>query len=130
MLIHCQIWWNCTAWNVSKYGVFSGPYFSVFSPNTNCLNTEQKKKLRIWILFTQWPYITKIIIVLMFISQMFESRKFEFSVRKYCGEQALWWNICNNLDILEYLFPWSKDFLEKFAYVLNGWTQNMIQWNI
>ena len=25
---------SCTAWKVSKYGVFSGPYFLVFSPNT------------------------------------------------------------------------------------------------
>ena len=53
-----------TAWKVSKYSVFSGPYFphsdwirrdtpylSVFSPNAG--NTDQKK-LCIWTLFTQW----------------------------------------------------------------------------
>ena len=38
---------------VSKYGVFSGPYF----PYSNWLreNTDQKK-LRIWTLFTQWLF--------------------------------------------------------------------------
>ena len=35
---------------MSKYGDFSGPYFSVFSPNTG--NMDQKK-LRIGTLFTQ-----------------------------------------------------------------------------
>ena len=34
-------------WKVSKYGVFSGPYFPACG-----LNTDQKK-LRIWTLFTQ-----------------------------------------------------------------------------
>ena len=37
----------CTAWKVSKYGVFSGPYFPAFG-----LNTDQKK-LCIWTHFTQ-----------------------------------------------------------------------------
>ena len=27
-------WGTATAWKVSKYGVISGPYFPVFSPNT------------------------------------------------------------------------------------------------
>ena len=36
---------------VSKYRVYSGPYFSVFSQIQE--NTDQKK-LRIWTLFTQW----------------------------------------------------------------------------
>ena len=36
-----------TAWEVSKYGVFSGPYFPAFG-----LNTDQKK-LRLWTLFKQ-----------------------------------------------------------------------------
>ena len=39
-----------TAWKVSKYGVFYGPYFLVFRLNTG--NTDQKK-FRIWTLFTQ-----------------------------------------------------------------------------
>ena len=42
---------NHTARKVSKYGVFNGPYFSVFSPRIE-ENTDQKK-LRIWTLFTQ-----------------------------------------------------------------------------
>ena len=37
-----------TAWKVSKYGVFSRPYFTAIG-----LNADQKK-LRIWALFTQW----------------------------------------------------------------------------
>ena len=56
-----------TAWKVSKYGVFSGPYFPAFGLNTkiNSINirkypysvwkqenTDQKKP-RIWTLFTQ-----------------------------------------------------------------------------
>ena len=39
-----------TAWKVTKYRVFSCPYFPIFSPNT--WNTDQKK-LRIWALFVQ-----------------------------------------------------------------------------
>ena len=35
------------AWKVSKYGVFSGPYFPTFGLNTD------PKKLRMWTLFTQ-----------------------------------------------------------------------------
>ena len=43
-----------TAWKVSIYGVFSGPYFPVFG-----LNTEiYWKKPCIWTLFTQWYYNT------------------------------------------------------------------------
>ena len=51
-----------TAWKMSKYGVFYGPYFPVFGLNTEiCFvnsvqiqeNTDQKK-LRIWTLLTQW----------------------------------------------------------------------------
>ena len=37
---------SSTAWKVSKYGVFSGPYFPVFGPNTEIY-------LHIWTLFTQ-----------------------------------------------------------------------------
>ena len=41
-----------TAWKVSKYGVFLGPYFSVFGMQENL----DQKKLRIWTLFTQCKY--------------------------------------------------------------------------
>ena len=30
-----------TVWNVSKYGVFSGPHFSVFSPNAGKFGPEK-----------------------------------------------------------------------------------------
>ena len=39
----------CTAWKVSKYGVFSGLYFPAFG-------LTMEKKLRIWTLFTQCIY--------------------------------------------------------------------------
>ena len=55
----------CTVWQVSKCGVFSGPYFPAFGLNTErygvslCIQSEcgkirTRKKLRIWTLFTQW----------------------------------------------------------------------------
>ena len=38
-----------TAWKVSKYGVFSGPYFPAFGLNTG---KNRPKKTRIWTLFS------------------------------------------------------------------------------
>ena len=32
---------NSTAWKVFKYGVFPGPYFSVFNPNTGTYGPEK-----------------------------------------------------------------------------------------
>ena len=48
-------------WKVSKYGVFSGPYFPVFGLNAErkspysgrILENTDQKKLRIWTFFTQ-----------------------------------------------------------------------------
>ena len=34
-----------TGWKVSKYGVFSGPYFSFFSPNTGIYGPEKTPHL-------------------------------------------------------------------------------------
>ena len=34
------VWKGSTAWKVSKYGVISAPYFSVFSPNTGKYGPE------------------------------------------------------------------------------------------
>ena len=47
-----------TAWKVSKYGGFFYPYFPVFGLNTEPYSVRiqentDKKKLRIWTLFTQ-----------------------------------------------------------------------------
>ena len=39
---------------MARYGVFSSPYFPVFSPNAGKYGPE---KLRIWTLFTQWKII-------------------------------------------------------------------------
>ena len=43
-----------TVWKMARYGVFSSPYFPVFSPNAGKYGPE---KLRIWTLFTQWKII-------------------------------------------------------------------------
>ena len=40
--------WATTAWKVSKYGVFSGPYSVRMRENTD------QEKLRIWTFFMQW----------------------------------------------------------------------------
>ena len=56
---------DITAWEVFKYGVFSGPYFPAFGQNTDrygvslriqseCGKMWNWKNLRIWTLFTQW----------------------------------------------------------------------------
>ena len=46
--------WKNTAWKVSKYGVFSGTYFLRKSPySVRIQEHTDKKKLRIWTLFTQ-----------------------------------------------------------------------------
>ena len=42
-----------TAWKMSKYGAFSGPYFSAFGQNP----VYRPEKLRIWTLSTQWSRI-------------------------------------------------------------------------
>ena len=34
-------WYTGTAWKVSKYGVFSGPYIPVFGPNTGKYGPEK-----------------------------------------------------------------------------------------
>ena len=39
----CQKWIKYTAWKVSKYGVFSGPYFPVFGLNTDFYYSGQNK---------------------------------------------------------------------------------------
>ena len=46
-----------TAGKVSKYGLFYGPYISVFNLNTK---KKERKKLRIWTLFTQCKGLFKV----------------------------------------------------------------------
>ena len=60
------IYYSFTVWNVSKYRVFSGPYFPAFGLNTEryyfvslriqseCGIILDQKKLRIWTFFIQW----------------------------------------------------------------------------
>ena len=44
---------NDNAWKVSKYGVFSGPYFPGESPySVRMRENKDQKKLRIWAFFT------------------------------------------------------------------------------
>ena len=58
------IFFIATAWKVSKYGVFSGPYFSAFGLNTErysgplrirseCGKIRTRKKIRSWTFFMQ-----------------------------------------------------------------------------
>ena len=58
------IFFIATAWKVSKYGVFSGPYFSAFGQNTErysgslrirseCGKIRTRKKIRSWTFFMQ-----------------------------------------------------------------------------
>ena len=65
---------SATAWKVSKYGVFSGPYFPAFDLNTEiysvnlriqseCGKIWTRKKLRIWTLFTQCALAWKLKLV-------------------------------------------------------------------
>ena len=80
-----------TAWKVSKYGVFSGPYFPVFRLNSkiygenHCIQSEYRKihtrkKICIWTLFKQcllevWLYLEKILTncILLFTIFLFSS---------------------------------------------------------
>ena len=39
---------SCTTWKVSKYGLFSGPYFSVFSSNTGKYGPEKTPYLHVF----------------------------------------------------------------------------------
>ena len=54
-----------TAWKVSKYRAFSGPYFTAFGLNTEIYGVKSpssvrmrgntnRKKFRVWTLFKQW----------------------------------------------------------------------------
>ena len=72
----CHVAFTFTARKVSKYGVFSGPYFPVFGLNTEIYsvnlrireNTDQKK-LRIWTLSKQcFVFLIEYIFYLLEIS--------------------------------------------------------------
>ena len=39
-----HMWMRCTAWKVSKYGVFSGPYFPVFRQFSRSAGSYKKKE--------------------------------------------------------------------------------------
>ena len=41
----CETMKTFTAWKVSKYKVFSGPYFPVFNPNTGKYGPEKNPDL-------------------------------------------------------------------------------------
>ena len=65
-----------TAWKVSKYGIFSGPYFPVFGLNTEIYEVTQfpwRIKFLIhhsfgpiWNVLLQYQYISRILIELDF----------------------------------------------------------------
>ena len=59
----------CSAWKTSKYGVFSGPYFPVFNPNTGQYGPEIT------------PYLDTFQAVMVYMVYSFTiSRNFEVSL--------------------------------------------------
>ena len=58
---------NHTARKVSKYGVFNGPYFSVFSPNRGKYGPEKTPHLDTFHAVSYFRYIAFCIYVLHFI---------------------------------------------------------------
>ena len=90
LVLQCLLVFNgVTAWKVSKYGVFSGPYFSAFGLNTE--NMDQKN-LRIWTLFTQW--------------ELFE--------RKCATALVFWFGITTPVDIIVISLEKSSDLIVFF----------------
>ena len=61
--------YHYTAWKVSKYGVFSGPYFSV-----RMRENKDQKKLRICTLFKQ-----------CYRYQYIQKQPFEYVLRNWCS---------------------------------------------
>ena len=76
-----------TAWKMSKYEVFSGPYFPVFGLNTEIYGVN----LHFWALFTQRTVLPKMTIpILLYLS--WNIRQFSKTLkqsRSVCG-----WHIC------------------------------------
>ena len=98
---------------MSKYGVFSDPYFPVFSPNDVCVfdhNLVDQKKLRIWTLFTQcYPHITFHILSLSLCNLFFLTweRVLTGEHEKKCLESLLINAFSSNLNsiVLRVFFP-------------------------
>ena len=98
--------WSVTAWKVSKYGVFSVPYFPAFELNTGISpysvrmreNTDQKK-LRIWTPFTQWVSLIWYL-------------------------KILHWKISAKSHTLEIWSRTKQNFLRKFAKLKMHWFDN------
>ena len=67
---------NITAWKVSKYEVFSGPYLSIFSPNTGKYGPEKTRYLdtfyavHIWWHVYEYEYFIIIIECTLRMSQL------------------------------------------------------------
>ena len=88
---------SLTSWKVSKYGVFSGPYFPAFGLNTErdsispysvrMRENAEQKKTHIWTLFTQCVY-------------------------------SINWVIKNKYIMLELRAPWSHDTVQKMKFLL------------
>ena len=65
-MVSLRLYENIQISELSKYGVFSGPYFPAFGLNTErysvslsiwsaCVKIRTSKKLRTWTIFTQYP---------------------------------------------------------------------------
>ena len=78
-----------TTWKVSKYGVFSGPYFLALGKYFQ--KSTDKKELRIWTLLTQ--YLWKIFLTMIIFSNNL-SRNFKRDVKRlHRNVSRIWSNI-------------------------------------
>ena len=77
-----------TAWKVSRYGVFSDPYFPAFGFSVQIQESTDQKKLRIWTFFTQcqyYSYKNLLEFKMMILQQKWQNRKILMYL-KHCNQ--------------------------------------------
>ena len=92
---------------MSKYGVFSSPYFPVFGLNTEICRSKSafflenidQKKLRILALFTQWRFHRVLLTDLCVLPKKFS--RGNFSWRLFSGGQYPWRQISCGVNFLD-----------------------------
>ena len=114
----------CTVWKVSKYGVFSGPYFPVFGLNTeihgvNLRIQPENRKIRtrknsVFGLFSSNVGGKRVRVSCLQIPGTSYSKlgKWNWLLRRE-GRPVFFWKLKANTQILEkkypdYVFPWVK----------------------
>ena len=74
---------------MSRYGIFTGPYFPVFSPNTEKYKNKDQKKIPIWTVFMQYFMVKYNAVELLFSpfsAQLFQNNV-DFKVKKIKKKQ-------------------------------------------